>query len=58
MTNEEKARSLILLAMRTRDNETAWPARLTPSPELLQLVDEPTAQKIYQQILATIPSAR
>jgi hypothetical protein len=47
MTNEEKARSLILLAMRTRGNETAWPARLTLSPEVtIQVVlrEEVTGQ--------------
>jgi hypothetical protein len=54
MTNHEKAIQHILFSMRLRGNQTPFPARLTPSPQLLALVDEATAQSIYQDILARL----
>ena len=54
MTSEERAADWIRFAMRVRGNETPWPDKLQPSPDLLKLVDEPMAQKIYQEILAEL----
>jgi hypothetical protein len=54
MTNRDKAEQHILFSMRLRGNQTPFPARLTPSPQLLALVDEATAQSIYQDILARL----
>jgi hypothetical protein len=56
MTDEQQARDEIKLLLRQADAATL-PARLKLTPRLNQLVDEPTAQRLYEEVIAGLEAA-
>lgn len=56
MNSEQEARNEIKMLLRQADGDTL-PTRLRLPPRLRQLVDEPTAQRIYEEVIASLEAA-
>jgi hypothetical protein len=47
----EKAKSLISFGLRQADVGDGFPKRIPMSPSVSELIDEPTAQQLYDEII-------